>query len=299
VRQHRAPHLCRAAASDDRIANQEIADADRELAAAAKADPIARRLMTVPRVGPARCPVRRGPGRDPSIPWIARGRVVSRARARRGPSAERQHRTSITKAGPTALRRCLVQAAWAARRTRWKDPMHRWADAIEKRRGTLVAALVLARKLAGILFAIWRDGTVNTSRGRSHARSSAKPRLESQYYPGRIRLLDVICAAFISAFAHPSRAYRQAGSGTPWENADPGARIFCRLRPVVGMRGDFTYDSPRRHRQGHREKKLLIAGANRGLGRALVDEALRRGAKRVFPGSRGPLRFVDDRVISR
>jgi transposase len=32
---------------------KEIADADRELAATAKADPIARRLMTVPGVGPS------------------------------------------------------------------------------------------------------------------------------------------------------------------------------------------------------------------------------------------------------
>ena len=38
--------------------------------------------------------------------------------------------------------------------------MHRWVDAIEQRRGTRVAVLALARKLAGILFAIWRDGTV-------------------------------------------------------------------------------------------------------------------------------------------
>ncbi len=28
-------------------------------------------------------------------------------------------------------------------------------------------------------------------------------------------------------------------------------------------------------------KSVLVTGANRGLGRALVDEALRRGAKRV------------------
>lgn len=75
-------------------------------------------------------------------------------------SAERKRRTSITKAGPTALRWRLVQAAWAARRTPRKDPMRRWVDAIEKRRGTRVAVLALARKLAGILFAIWRDGTI-------------------------------------------------------------------------------------------------------------------------------------------
>ena len=82
-------------------------------------------------------------------------------------SAERKRRTSITKAGPTALRWCLVQAAWAARRTRRKDPMHRWVDEVEKRRGKRVAVLALARKLAGILFAIWRNGTVYEPRRSS------------------------------------------------------------------------------------------------------------------------------------
>ena len=70
----------------------------------------------------------------------------------------------MTKAGPTALRWCLVQAAWAARRTRRQDAMHRWVDEVEKRRGKRVAVLALARKLAGILFALWRDGTVYESR---------------------------------------------------------------------------------------------------------------------------------------
>ena len=34
-------------------------------------------------------------------------------------------------------------------------------------------------------------------------------------------------------------------------------------------------------------KTLLITGANRGIGRALVDEALRREVKRVYAGTRG------------
>ncbi len=34
---------------------------------------------------------------------------------------------------------------------------------------------------------------------------------------------------------------------------------------------------------------VLVTGANRGLGRALVEEALRRGAKRVYAGTRQPL----------
>src|SRR5260370_41321901 len=41
---------------------------------------------------------------------------------------------------------------------------------------------------------------------------------------------------------------------------------------------------------------ILVTGANRGLGRALVEEALRRGAKRVYAGTRQPLPHSDRRV---
>src|SRR5262245_60497252 len=43
-------------------------------------------------------------------------------------------------------------------------------------------------------------------------------------------------------------------------------------------------------------KVVLITGANRGIGRALVDEALERGARRVYAGTRGTLDHADKRV---
>lgn len=45
-------------------------------------------------------------------------------------------------------------------------------------------------------------------------------------------------------------------------------------------------------------KTLLVTGTSRGLGRALVHEALRRGAKRIYAGTRdGALEHTDTRVV--
>jgi NAD(P)-dependent dehydrogenase (short-subunit alcohol dehydrogenase family) len=43
-------------------------------------------------------------------------------------------------------------------------------------------------------------------------------------------------------------------------------------------------------------KTVLITGTNRGIGKALVDEALRRGAKKVYAGMRSPVQHSDKRV---
>jgi NAD(P)-dependent dehydrogenase (short-subunit alcohol dehydrogenase family) len=44
------------------------------------------------------------------------------------------------------------------------------------------------------------------------------------------------------------------------------------------------------------DSTVLVTGANRGLGEALVEEALRRGAKRVYAGARRPFVHPDRRV---
>ncbi len=57
------------------------------------------------------------------------------------------------------MRAMLVQAAWNIFRKRDSDPLKTWALAIAKKRGKRIAAVALARRLAGVLWAMWRDGT--------------------------------------------------------------------------------------------------------------------------------------------
>jgi transposase len=117
--------------------------------------------MTVPGVGPVTA-VRFVAGLDDVQRFKSAHHVASYVGLVPGErsSSDRERRTGITKAGSTALRRVRIMAAWCARRARRKDAMQRWADEVERRRGKFVAICALGRKLAGMLYAIWRDGTV-------------------------------------------------------------------------------------------------------------------------------------------
>jgi transposase len=69
---------------------------------------------------------------------------------------------AITKQGNTYARSMLVQSAWQILRgADPNDPLRRWGEQIAKTRvKKKIAAVALARKLAGVLWAMWRDGTV-------------------------------------------------------------------------------------------------------------------------------------------
>jgi len=145
----------------------QIRQADRQVEQFAKQDPICRRLMTVPGVGPVTA-VRFLAAIDRCERFESAHALQSYLGLTPGErsSSDRERPTGITKAGPTATRRMLVQAAWSAWRRRPNEPMVRWATKIGERRGKHIAIVALARKLAGILFAIWRDGTTyRASRG--------------------------------------------------------------------------------------------------------------------------------------
>lgn len=153
-----------------------ILEADKELEALAKQDPTCPRLMSVPGVGPVTA-IRF----VAAIDEVKRFSSVAQLQSYLGltpgedSSSDRQRRTGITKAGPSALRAMLIQAAWAARRAKGTHPMLDWVNEVEKRRGKRVAVVALARKLSGILFALWRDGTLYDARS-----NRARPTLAAE-----------------------------------------------------------------------------------------------------------------------
>jgi len=76
-------------------------------------------------------------------------------------SGEHRRLGSITKEGNSYARATLMQASWGLIRLgRSDDPLQQWAKAVAHRRGKFIAAVALARRLAGILWAMWRDDTV-------------------------------------------------------------------------------------------------------------------------------------------
>ncbi len=141
--------------------NVQIKEADKELETLAKKDPVCQRLMSVPGIGPATS-MRFVAALDDRTRFASAHSVEAFLGLTPGEnsSGDRQRRLGITKAGPAMVRTNLVQAAWTLRRTRPNDPMCKWADQIEQRRGKFIATVALARKLAGVLFALWRDGSV-------------------------------------------------------------------------------------------------------------------------------------------
>jgi transposase len=142
--------------------NTQIVAADEYLARVASQDPVVRRLMTFPAIGPVTAVAYiaalddvtrfRGPGQVTSYLGLV---------PREYSSGEHQRRGAIVPSAHPHVQALLVQAAWRVWRSLHPETqrLREWARAIARRRGTRVAIIAWARRLARILFAMWRDQT--------------------------------------------------------------------------------------------------------------------------------------------
>ena len=141
--------------------NEQIAAADRRLAAVAAVDPIVARLATAPEIGPVTASAFVA-----TIDDFTRFGSAHQLEAYLGvvpserSSGEKRQLGRITKAGNGRMRWLLVEAAWRILRSKSPETaaLRAWALAIARRRGKRIAAVALARRLAGVLYAMWRDG---------------------------------------------------------------------------------------------------------------------------------------------
>jgi transposase len=156
--------------------DDELAVADEQFAALVADDPVVRRLTTLPAIGPITASA-----------FIAALDVPSRFDGpaqvtsylglvpREHSSGDTQHRGRVLRSAHPYVQSLLVQAAWRVWRA--SDPrteaFRTWARAIARRRGTKVAIVALARRLARTLFAMWRD-QAEYQPGRIHPRPAGR-----------------------------------------------------------------------------------------------------------------------------
>jgi transposase len=140
--------------------NAAITAADERLTAMAKQDAIVRRLCTMPTIGPITALAFVA-----ALDDVARFATANQVQAYLGlvpseySSADRRVRGRITKRGDVRTRYLLVEAGWRLLRSSNRDvaSLKAWAETVGRRRGRRIAAVALARRIAGILFAMWRD----------------------------------------------------------------------------------------------------------------------------------------------
>ena len=128
---------------------------------AVRVDPVCRRLMTVPGVGPVTALTFRATVDVPAR--FARSRSVGAhfgLTPRKWQSGEIDRMGRISKCGDVMMRTALYDAAHSVltRTTRWSW-LKAWAMQVAKRRGQERAKVALARRLGVIMHRMWMDGS--------------------------------------------------------------------------------------------------------------------------------------------
>lgn len=146
---------------------------DTRVAQLAEGDQVCQGLMTAPGVGPLTAVAFVAALDDPH-----RFRTASQVAQYLGlvpheqSSGEKQRRGRVVRSAQPRVQQLLVQAAWRVLRMtdRQAAALRSWGTAIAARRGRRRAAVAVARRLARILWAMWRDET--------HFRVTTPPTLE-------------------------------------------------------------------------------------------------------------------------
>lgn len=138
--------------------NARIDEADKALKALAEQDPVCKLLQTMPGVGPITS-VCFATALDDVQRFESSNQVSSYLGLAPGENTTgfKTKRTGMTKAGSGRVRWTLNQAAWTLTRCRPNDPIVMWFQQVAGRRGKKIAITALARKMASILYAMWRD----------------------------------------------------------------------------------------------------------------------------------------------
>ena len=143
--------------------NEQLAYSDERIEHLAAQDPRVPRLRSVPSIGPVTAAAFLA-----AVDDAQRLRHAHQLEAYLGlvpreySSGDTQRRGPITKAGHSRVRWLLIQAAVSILRRHppQAEELRTWALRIATRRGKQVAVVALARRLAGILYALLRDGSV-------------------------------------------------------------------------------------------------------------------------------------------
>jgi transposase len=219
------------------VLDDELASADDQFAAMVANDILVKRLTTVPSIGPITATAFVAALDDVSR-FTEAGQVTSYRGLvpREYSSGERQYRGRILRSAHPHVQSLLVHAAWRLSRSSSADTagLRAWALAITRRRGKKVAMVALARRLARILFAMWRD--------------------ESEYHANRIRTTHVGPEAITRREARAAMSgVAQSGSSSWRSKRACGAWPLLRAVPQRALLL-LRISIVRRHRRAPRER---------------------------------------------
>ncbi len=153
--------------------DHRVDELDQEIAVAAKEDPVAQRLQSVPGIGPITATALAaavGDGRQ-----FKRGRDLAAwlgLTPGQHSSGGKDHLLGISKRGDSYLRTLLIHGARAVLRAvgNKNDPRSRWLAGVAARRHKNVAAVALANKNARIVWALLtRGGSYDSAHGMATA----------------------------------------------------------------------------------------------------------------------------------